>query len=112
MNNYPIKIGGKKYKLSLTNHKTDEIFKDNEEANGYIKYDLSEINIRSSNSSDVIKESIIHELLHALLDDSGVEDLNTEKLVKILTPRLNALLEDNPEFIMKFIKNDFTFSHI
>lgn len=107
-----IKIGGKKYKLKLTNHKNDVIFNENTDANGYIKYDLSEINIRSTNSDDVIKQTIIHELLHALLDDTGVDDINTEKLINLLTPRLHAFFEDNQEFIFNFLKNDLTFENI
>ena len=37
----------------------------------------------------------------------GFLDVNNDKIIKILTPRLHAFIKDNNKFITDFINNDF-----
>lgn len=56
------------------------------------------------NSLDVIKETVVHELIHALFDDAGItwpvaEEEQEETLIRVLSPRLFAALKVNPELL-------------
>ena len=50
------------------------------------------------------QENIIHEILHALLDNAGLPEENLDKTIQILTPRIHAFLIDNIEFQKKFLE--------
>jgi hypothetical protein len=69
---------------------------------GFIDHYEQEIYLRSDVNEQLQSETLIHELLHAVLEDSGITALNGQKLenieeivVSILSPRLSALLLDN-----------------
>lgn len=53
-----------------------------------------------SGSEALVRETLLHEVLHALFDDSGWfidnEDDNEEKVIRALSPRLYAVLVENP----------------
>ena len=100
-----IKIGGKKYTILHTNHTNNKVFKEEEDAHGYIAYKLSEIHIRDTNSKDSMEETTIHEVLHAMLDNSGAPDANLDAVITVLTPRLHAFIIDNPDFFSTLIFN-------
>jgi len=104
-----INIGSKDYSVNFT--KEDKILSENETADGYINYTHREIVIRTGINKELIKQNVIHEILHALLDDSGIENtiqlLNDEdkceSLITALTPRIYQFIKDNKTFIDKFI---------
>lgn len=104
-----INVGSKNYSVSFTQE--DPVLAVNETADGYINYTHREIVIRTGINEELIKENVIHEILHALLDDSGVENtiqlLNDEDkceaLVAALSPRIYQFIKDNRSFIDKFI---------
>lgn len=90
-----IKIGGR---IFLIKKEETNVFKENQDAYAYIDYSKSEINVRQNQSKDSEVENCLHEILHAIMDNSGVEETNTEQIVKVLTPRLHAFFNDNPDF--------------
>jgi Zn-dependent peptidase ImmA (M78 family) len=104
-----INVGSKDYTVNFTQE--DKILAENETADGYINYTHREIVIRTGINEELIKENVIHEILHALLDDSGIENtiqlLNDEDkceaLVSALSPRIYQFIKDNKTFIDKFI---------
>jgi hypothetical protein len=55
-------------------------------------------------SDDIREETLMHEVLHCLLDNSGIEEVSkqvkeganlSELVATILAPRLHALLREN-----------------
>jgi hypothetical protein len=56
------------------------------------------IRVADSRPPAVIAETLIHEVLHAVMDDAGMDmdKDDEERLVSGLSPRLAALIADNP----------------
>lgn len=112
---YELKIGAKKFQLTLLQSNEFEILLKNEynitlqDKVAFVDYYLQKIFVRSDVHQDLIAESILHEFLHVVLDDAGTSvltaskyvDLN-EKFVTIFSPRLLAALRDNSIFLKKF----------
>lgn len=64
-------------------------------AASYIDYDAQEIVIRSKMKPDHIRELLLHELMHAMLEDTGANcQVECEKFVSVLAPRMNQLMSD------------------
>ena len=95
-----LKIGNRRYKV---------LFQpiEDEEVDGYINYTQSEICIDSTIAKDFQQETLLHEVLHGIVDDAKLysffsEEL-IEKFIEVLTPRFIQILNDNPELI-KYLK--------
>lgn len=57
----------------------------------------STINLDVDASADVIRETILHEILHAIL---GMYDKDDEALVRELSPMLLQVLRENPRLVL------------
>lgn len=99
------KIGARVYGISIESPEINKVFQENDTAYGYIDYVSGKIKLRSDISKDFQTETLLHELLHAMLDNSGIEDINLDKITKVLAPRLHALLIDNPTFQEDILKD-------
>lgn len=79
--------------LSSCNISDDEI----SSVKSFIDYDYQKIIIRKNLPEQFKSELLIHELLHAFLDDSGISDQTEteEKLIKLLSPRINLFIKEN-----------------
>jgi hypothetical protein len=97
-----IKVGGRNYHIKYKTALNEQTFKEHDKAYAFVDYINSEIVLRSDVSEDFLKENLIHEILHALLDNSGIPEENLDKTIQILSPRIHAFITDNPEFL-KFI---------
>ena len=106
-----INIGSRKYEIILAD---DELFfsflskknqSDFEEAKSFVDYDDQVIFIRDALKSDFKRELLIHELMHACLEDSGIilQDEVCEAFIKAISPRLNGLLSNNLVNLLKDI---------
>lgn len=84
-----IKIGWKNYEI--INKK--EIYVDNKECYGCIKYDEEEIHLRNTNSKKQNNATLIHELIHGI-DDMYSIGLEEEDVVK-LANGIYTLITDN-----------------
>lgn len=58
------------------------------------------INIDTNTSYFVITDTLMHELLHAIL---GMYDKDSEELVRILSPALMQVFRDNPMLVEFFL---------
>jgi len=96
--NKQIKIGARSYSISVESPKINQVFAEHEEAYGYIDYITSQIKLRAGIDPQFQLETLLHELLHGMLDNSGIEGVNTDTIAKVLAPRLHAFLIDNPSF--------------
>ena len=87
--------------------------KEGSEIQGYVDYYQSKIVINNSLSQDAEEETIVHEILHVLLDRNNLEIISknssikevVENLVTYLAPRFHSFLKDNPEFLNEFLSN-------
>lgn len=64
----------------------------------FIDYDEQMVIVRNRLQPDHQQELIIHELIHACIEDSGVEQ--DEKFVAVLAPRLSSLLSSGLEKVL------------
>ena len=113
--NKKIKFGARIYEISLADLKKElagSSIQENEEIFGYVDYSESKIIVDKNMSEDAIKENLVHEILHVLIDRRNLESIYknssikevVENMVEYLTPRFHSFLEDNPEFQKDFIK--------
>ncbi len=99
-----VKIGARTYTIHEQDAEENSVFKEHEEAYGYIEYPTSQIYIRADLETTFQNETLIHEILHGLLDNTGIDEINTDQITKALAPRLHALLVDNPDFQKKILE--------
>lgn len=98
-----VKIGNRNYNVLFeTPVQNDEL------VDGSIDYSKSEIKVSQNISVDYQRETLLHEVLHGVVEDAKLyeffDDEVLEKLVTTVTPRLIQMLCDNPELI-QFITN-------
>lgn len=95
-----VRVGAKVYSVEVV--ATDEVFEENPKADAYTDYAACRIRIRGA-AKQFEEENLLHEILHTLLENSGLqEEVDAEKIVKMIAPRLHGLLRDNPEFQKSF----------
>lgn len=72
---------------------------------GEISHRSGEIRVADSRPIETQAETIVHEVLHALMHDSGADWTNDdeENIVRWLTPRLTAFLADNPDQVREIL---------
>jgi Zn-dependent peptidase ImmA (M78 family) len=101
-----LKIGTRRYDVcclhtaeikDLTGREADTVC-------GFTDYYQSKIVINGDMSKDVKQETLMHEILHTVLDNSGIEEVSrqakeganlSELIATILAPRLHSLIADN-----------------
>jgi len=80
-------------------------------SHGETNIDTKQIIVYPNGNEDVVKETLQHEILHALLEDIiptikeiESEDKMEEQLIRLLSPRLMSFVLDNPK-LAKYIWN-------
>lgn len=76
-------------------------------ANGYCATDTNTIMLSDANADSQVQETLLHECLHAIWSQTRLgihwpdrdEDSPGEQIIQSLTPRLLALLKDNPKLV-------------
>jgi hypothetical protein len=71
---------------------------------GETNTDTKQILLSDTDNQQVVKETLLHEVLHALLEDAVILNLFTdddheERLVRYLSPKLMAVMQDNPKLV-------------
>lgn len=94
-----IKVGAVRYSVI---EKTDLHSVDSDERkvflHGQIVYDAAEIRVCHEQSQDVKVAAVLHESIHAILNQAGHQE-HSEAMVVALGYGLLALLRDNPELV-------------
>jgi Zn-dependent peptidase ImmA (M78 family) len=67
------------------------------EAYGMYEERESTIYLMKSASKQVLQDTVLHEILHAILQ---AYEKDNEKLVRLVTPALLAVIKDNPELVL------------
>lgn len=77
----------------------DDIWVDGESLWGHILFDNSTIRIKKSLSNIPKQATLLHEVIHGILELAGHEDAaKSEGIVRALSNSLLQVLRDNPEF--------------
>lgn len=99
MQSTSIKIGSRTYSIGVIDNESFDIFlqQKHQIADSSIKslvdYDDEVILVRDSYSTKMKRELILHEILHACLEDSMFsQDERSEEFISVLTPRLSSLI--------------------
>lgn len=73
-----------------------------DEVKSFIDYDEQLIVVRNRLSPDHRSELVIHELIHACIEDSGMQqDERIEAFVTALSPRINSLFAEGLASVMR-----------
>jgi hypothetical protein len=93
-----IRIGGIIYKIENVERLEDN----NRLAWGVTQYENAHISIRDEIEKQKYYQTIIHEALHGMLHEAGIDNLaNDESLVTPLGNMLYQFIVDNPKLIEK-----------
>lgn len=108
MHSSAIKIGSRTYSIASVDDSTfDAIINKHiasvDEAKSFVDYDDQIIIVRAKLCNDHKRELLLHEILHACIEDSGVHDEAIERFISILSPRLVSLLETLPVILNEAI---------
>jgi Zn-dependent peptidase ImmA (M78 family) len=101
-----LKVGTRCYSIQQWSEEQIEAMtgRDASEVCGFTDYYQSKIVVNGSMAKDVREETLMHEILHTMLDNSGIEEVSrqvkeganlSELVATILAPRLHALLKEN-----------------
>lgn len=77
----------------------ESVIVDNDPAMGAYDQELSCILIKDGMSASSTRDTLMHELLHAILQHY---EMDSEKIVRLMTPALLAILRDNPKLVRFF----------
>lgn len=93
--NQKLKILGKTFEIL----RADTFYK--KHAWGEIDYLNQTIEIENSLSEDKFKETLLHEILHAILESLGFDELNEdEHLIQCLANSLHQVLKENNNLLV------------
>ena len=97
-----LKVGGRTFTVQSWKFKDAE----DEEARGMVNTRTGVIRIAEEYATDKTAETIIHEALHAIFSDIGLDwsHDDEEKMVTRLSPRLTAFIADNPAAIRELLR--------
>lgn len=106
-----VKVGAYTYTVKVDADRIKELEKESEtDLYGITSHGILEIALHPTVAPMVMRETLLHEVLHAVLYNTGVADRMTDKneehLVRALSPALFALLRDNPALIQYLVEND------
>jgi hypothetical protein len=94
-------IGARTFHVELCDPEHDAVFVDNADVRAYTDHSTSKIVIKDDGiSTDARDELLVHELLHALVKNAGLdqclkEGFTEEFLVSALAPRIHDFLKRN-----------------
>jgi Zn-dependent peptidase ImmA (M78 family) len=99
-----IKVGNRRYEVEQCSVQQMEDYTTAGDVCGFTDYYQGKIAINKDMAKDVREETLIHEILHTLLDNSGIEEVSrqvkeganlSELVATILAPRLHSLIKEN-----------------
>lgn len=82
------------------------------EAAALLNMKQQEVKLDFSQAHGYIRDSLLHELLHAIWQTTSLYDLtdvgfkHEEDVMRALTPKLLALLQDNPQLVTWFCEKE------
>lgn len=99
-----IKLGFNNYTVLTKSH----IELEGNSCAGLIDYEAQEISLLDGLSQTKRESTLLHELLHAVVHFEAMEDDMTESDVTVLSNMLYLVFSDNPQWIRKSSKGNYT----
>jgi hypothetical protein len=101
---YPprIKVGARYYELNfLEEGELEQLGRVGQTSYRDGRIDIS----RGNRTMDAIAETVMHECMHALFCDSGIDidAEHEENIISVLSPRIMSLMCDNPDLVHALI---------
>ena len=99
-----LKVGNRRYEIEQWSIQQMEDYTTAGDVCGFTDYYQGKIAINKDMAKDVREETLVHEILHTLLDNSGIEEVSrqvkeganlSELVATILAPRLHSLIKEN-----------------
>lgn len=92
-----LQVGPYVYKVE-TNYLADETMK---AAEVWGDHDIGEqrLRIRSDAGPDCTRDTVLHELLHAIMEVYGIRPKKEERLIRKLSPAILDVFDRNPELL-------------
>ena len=94
-----VRIGARRYAIALTRRPEDDPAE--------IDHHEGTIVVSDAMTTEATVEMVIHEILHGLIDDSGLDidanEVDEEMIVRALAPRVTAFLADNPDQVRELL---------
>lgn len=99
-----VRVGPYRYTVKVDADRIKELEKEsNTDLYGITTHGHLEIALQPDVADMVLRETLLHEVLHAVLFNTGISDRMTDKaeehLVRALSPALFSLLRDNPDLV-------------
>lgn len=99
-----VRVGPYTYVVKVDADRIKELEKEsNTDLYGITTHGHLEIALQPDVADMVLRETLLHEVLHAVLFNTGISDRMTDKaeehLVRALSPALFSLLRENPELV-------------
>lgn len=93
-----VKIGAHRFAVTSSERPTDDPAE--------IDYEAGTIDATTKRPPSARVELLMHEVVHGLLDDSGIvlADELDEQIVRAITPRLVAFMQDNPDAVREMLR--------
>lgn len=95
-----VKVGHRRYALTPLSHREAQEI----EAHGDCSFLRGRIRVDEGLPQDAQAEVLVHEVLHALVEDAGVEWEDEEHIVTVLGRRLAAFIADNAGLVRRLIE--------
>lgn len=106
-----VRVGPYRYTVKVDADRIKELEKEsNVDLYGITTHGILEIVLQPDVADTVLRETLLHEVLHAVLFNTGISDRMTDKaeehLVRALSPALFSLLRDNPDLVQYLTGGD------
>jgi hypothetical protein len=106
-----VRVGPYTYVVKVDKDRIKELEKESDtDLYGITTHGLLEIVLQPDVADMVLRETLLHEVLHAVLFNTGLSDRMTDKaeehLVRALSPALFGLLRDNHNLVQYLIGDD------
>lgn len=99
-----VKVGPYTYTVTLSDARIKELEKENNaDLYGFTAHSFLEIAVSPDMADLMVRETVLHEVLHAVLYTTGISNRFSENaeehLVRALSPALFQMLRDNPQLV-------------
>ena len=106
-----VRVGPYTYTIKVDAERIKELEKESDtDLFGMTTHGHLEIVLQPDVADTVLRETMLHEVLHAVLFNTGLSDRMTDKaeehLVRALSPALFALLRENPDLVRYLTGSD------
>jgi hypothetical protein len=95
-----VKVGGIRYKVSYIPNLKD----DGRPLDGQIDHSLAEISIKANMDEQIMAQTVLHEILHAIESQTGRRHELKEPMIDAIAFGIYQVIRDNPQLVRMIVK--------